>query len=52
MFVVYMWCRANAEGDAAGFTHAADYIADLNGLDYELNTTECLWFVPNTATEE
>lgn len=50
MFVVYMWCKASDEGDAAGFTIATDDAWELTELDYSnLRATECLWIVPGTA---
>lgn len=51
MFVAYMHCRASDEGDRAGFVIARDEMRELNELDYELQGTECLWFVPGTTGE-
>lgn len=51
MFIVYQHCRANDEGDPAGYVIARDTIDELNSLDYILEGSECLWIVPGTYNE-
>ena len=49
MFVAYMFCKANDEGDPAGYVIATDTIDEIRDLDYQLDGNESIWFVPGTC---